>query len=142
MEIEQPLSSTQCYLQPDVPWEDRVRSIEQLVIQRLVRHEFVDQQPLRASIGLRGAVADELDEVRVLDDAQEVDLGQPFLVPLNKITESNGRRLYISATGVNSVMELHCDLQVCDTWRPLGLSLLTATAVPSGGPLGSRRTPL
>jgi hypothetical protein len=83
MEIEQPLSGTQCYLQPEVPWENRMGCVEQMVVQRLVRHELVDQKPLRALISLRGAVADELDEVRVLDDAQELDLRQPFLVSLN-----------------------------------------------------------
>jgi uncharacterized protein YnzC (UPF0291/DUF896 family) len=84
MEIEQPLRGTQYYLQPDVPWENRMRCVEQVVVQRLVRHELVDQKPLRALISLRGAVADELDQVRVVDDAQETDFGQPFLVSLNK----------------------------------------------------------
>uniref|UniRef100_A0A0A8Z451 Uncharacterized protein n=1 Tax=Arundo donax TaxID=35708 RepID=A0A0A8Z451_ARUDO len=42
MEVQQPLSSTQCYFQPDVPWKNRVRSIEQMIVQGLVRHELVD----------------------------------------------------------------------------------------------------
>ena len=83
VEIEQPFSCTQCYLQPDVPGENRVCCAEQVVVQRLVRHELVDQKPLRALISLRGAVPDDLDEVRVLDYAQEVDFSQPFLVSLN-----------------------------------------------------------
>ena len=93
MEIEQPFSGTQCYLQPDVPGENRMRCVEQVVVQRLVRHELVDQKPLRTLTGLRGAVADELDKVRVLDDAQELDFGQPFLVSLNdNKPESDGYR--------------------------------------------------
>lgn len=84
MEIEQSFSSTQSYLQPDGPWEDRVLWVEQVVVQRLVGHELIDQKPLRPLIGLRCAVADELDEVRVLDDAKELDLGQPFLVSLSR----------------------------------------------------------
>jgi hypothetical protein len=138
MEIEQPLSGTQCYLQPEVPWENRMRCVEQVVVQRLVRHELVDQKPLRALIGLRGAVADELDEVRVLDDAQELDLGQPFLVSLNNNRpESDG--WCPESTGDS--LEVCCDRSI-DTWPPWGLSLLTATAVPCGCPPGRRRAPL
>ena len=61
VQIEQPFSSTQCYLQPDVPWEDRVLWVEQVVVQRLVGHELIDQKPLRPLIGLCCAVADELN---------------------------------------------------------------------------------
>jgi hypothetical protein len=61
-----------------------------VVIQRLVGHELVHQQPLRASVRLRGAVADELDEVPVLDDAQEMDLGEPLLVALVTASIKNG----------------------------------------------------
>ena len=82
MEIQQSLGSAQCDLQPDIPWKHRVRPVEQVVVQRLVGHELVHQQPLRASVRLRGAVPDELDEVPVLDDAQEMDLGEPLLVAL------------------------------------------------------------
>ena len=82
MEIQQSLGSAQCDLQPDIPWKHRVRPVEQVVVQRLVGHELVRQQPLRPPVRLRGAVPDELDEVPVLDDAQETDLGKPLLVAL------------------------------------------------------------
>jgi hypothetical protein len=66
MEIYQTLSSTKGYFQPDVPWKNRVCSIEQMVIQCLVRDELVDKQPLRASFATSGTIPDEPDEVGVL----------------------------------------------------------------------------
>lgn len=83
MEIQQPLGSAQRDLQPDVPRKDRKRPVEQVIVQRLVGHELVHQQPLRATVRLRRAEADEPDEVPVLDNAQEMDLGEPLLVPLD-----------------------------------------------------------
>ena len=47
-------------------------------------------------IGLRGRAA---DEVTALDDAQETDFGQPFLVPEQQQTEGGGF--------FSDVMQLH-----------------------------------
>lgn len=85
MEIHQSLSSTQCYFQPDVPWEDRVCFIEQMVIQGLVWHELIDQQPLRTSFTLRGTVPDELNEIWVFNNPQKMNFCQPLLLALIKL---------------------------------------------------------
>ena len=99
MEVHQSLSCIECYFQPDVPREDRVCFIEQMIVQGLVRHELIDQQPLRASFTLCGAVTDELDEIWVLNNPQKMNFCQPLLVALiklgvgNKIIYSNAETL-------------------------------------------------
>ena len=74
-------------LQPRPPGQRRVGSAEEVVVQGLVGHELVHQQPVLAGLRVHRAVAHELHQVRVLQDAQELHLGKPLLVPLESSSQ-------------------------------------------------------
>jgi hypothetical protein len=57
-------------------------SPEEVVLQAAAQHVLVHQQLVAAGVG---AVADELDQVGVVELAQVRDLGQPLLVPLEAL---------------------------------------------------------
>lgn len=82
MEVVEAARGADHDLQPRPPWERGVGSAEEVVVQGLVGHELVHQQPVLARLRVHRAVADELHQVRVLQDAQELYFSKPLLVPL------------------------------------------------------------
>lgn len=56
-----------------------------MVVDAPVGHQLVDEETLRASLVVLGAVADQLHQVGMVHDSQHVHLRQPLLVPLESI---------------------------------------------------------
>ena len=85
MEILQPSSGVQRHPEPHRPRGRPRRPRGQMVGQAPVGHELVDEQQLHPPLFVLGAVADELDEVGVVDDPEHVHLRHPLLVPLQAL---------------------------------------------------------
>jgi hypothetical protein len=73
----------ECNLNPSLPWQNRGHGAEDVVIEALVWHVLVHEQPLDPSLVVLRAVADELHQVRVVHDAQKMNLRHPFVMPLH-----------------------------------------------------------
>lgn len=71
-----------------------------MIVQALIAHELIHQQPLNPPFIILRTVAHELDKVWVLDNAEKIYFIDPLLVPLKtRLQKTTGVNIRFSCPG-------------------------------------------
>lgn len=82
VQVRKPSRRPECNLHSNLPWQHRRHGAEDMVVEALVRHVPVYQQPLNPPLVVVSAVADELHEVGVIHHAQKMHFRHPLIMTL------------------------------------------------------------